>query len=67
MKKCNDCGKMFNEVTDHLAFIQYVKSCDPEDDQFVTYDTEPYGVPLCLDCALNTYDSIALDMDLDVD
>ena len=67
MKKCNDCGKIFDEVADHLAFMQYVKSCDPEDDRFVAYDTEPYGVSLCLDCAVNTYDAIALDMDLDVD
>ncbi len=56
MKKCNDCGKMFDEVADHLAFMEYVHDQDPEEDRFVTYDTEPYGSPLCLSCAVEQYD-----------
>ena len=67
MKKCNDCGKMFNEIIDHLTFIQYVKTYDPDNDMFVPYDTEPYGVPLCAECAINTYDAIECDEDLDID
>lgn len=66
MKKCSDCGKMFNEVVDHLAFLEYVKSTDPDTD-FVVWDTEPYGVPLCVNCAVNTFDAIEYDVDLDID
>lgn len=67
MKICTDCGKLFDEVADHRAFMEYAYGEDTNEDRFVEYDTEPFGVPLCLECSIGTHYAIEHDMELDVD
>lgn len=58
MKRCTDCGKLFIPLVEHMKFMEFIRSEHPDDDRFVDYDTEPYGVPLCCSCAVETYDSV---------
>ena len=57
MAKCADCGKRINLMVEHAAFMDYVRQNDPTEDRFVIFDPEPFGVPLCCECAIETYEN----------
>lgn len=63
MVKCEDCGKLIDIEEEHRDFMDYIESEYPDEDRFSLSDPEPFGVPLCCSCAIDTYEEPLLEDD----